>query len=626
MRVRSVAFWCAIVVSMAVVLPSCSGDPVSPGGGSLGASWVAWRNPNPFSYPYALNAIWGSSSRDLYAVGEYGMVLHYDGRKWSVVRFGEERGFTGVWGNSAGHVFAVGHGGAIVHYDGKRWSRMASGTSERLNAVWGRTRYDVYAVGEAGTVLHFDGREWSSILSGTDQTLRGVWGDRLQAFAVGDGGTVLRLTPRNAQHVDVPTTNDLYGIGGSSSTGLKAVGALGTVLHYDGSMWRPVKSGTIRDLSNVRGTEDGHVIVTAGSRFLHFDGREWGFMDVAPEGGGEFVDVWGLSMSNLFLLQVDKVLHYDGATPSAMELPVRPSGDAPGQTLVDIWGLSANDVYAVGRVGAVLHYDRANWTAMTVGESDLETIWGFSESRLFAVSTVIDCMEPPPCFDPPCPEPPILSSILSFDGTTWSEINVLQRKWIRRVWTSSEDCCFAVGSFLVPVYEQIDCDFYRTILRYDGTAWTVMIDETTPGRLNDVWGASESDVFAVGSGGAILYYDGLVWMEMASGTTEDLIAVWGGSANDVFAAGANGAVLRFDGQAWLTMGSETTKTIHDVWGSSVNDVFAVGEGGTILHFDGSTWKPMPSPTENTLYAVWGAAPDDVFAVGEYGTICHYGSH
>jgi hypothetical protein len=623
-KARNVLLLSAAFVLAIGTISSCGDDPAVPSGTTV-PSWVAWRNPNAFSYSYGLNAIWGNASRDLYAVGEYGMVLHYDGREWSVVRYGEEGGFNDVWGSSAGRVFAVGHDGAILHCDGQRCARMASGTAVRLNAVWGRGWYDVYAVGEAGTVLHFDGRKWSSILSGTNRTLHGVWGDGLRTFAVGDDGTILRLTPRDAQHVDVPTTNDLYGIGGSSTTGLYAVGALGTVLHYDGSRWRPVKSGTIRDLSNVRGTEDGHVIVTAGSRLLHFDGREWGFMDVAPEGDGGFVDVWGLSMSSLFLLQGDKVLHYDGATPSAMELPVRPRGDAPGQTLVDIWGPSANDVYAVGRAGAVLHYDRTSWTPMTAGGSDLETIWGFSESRLFAVSTVIECLDMPPCFDPPCPEPPILSTILSFDGTTWSEMNVLQRKWIRRVWTSSEDFLLAVGSLLVPVYEQIDCDFYRTILRYDGTDWRAMIDETTPGRLNDVWGASESDVFAVGSGGTVLHYDGLVWAEMASGTTEDLYAVWGTSVDNAVAVGAGGVILRFNGQAWFSMGSGTTKTIHDVWGSSVNDVFAVGEAGTILHFDGSTWKLMPSPTENTLYAVWGAAPDDVFAVGEYGTICHYGS-
>jgi hypothetical protein len=276
--------------------------------------------------------------------------------------------------------------------------------------------------------------------------------------------------------------------------------------------------------------------------------------------------------------------------------------------------------------GAVLHYDGTDWTSTTTGGSDLEAVWGISESEIYAVSFTFD--DPPPCFDPPCPGRQVFSSIFSSDGATWSEKYVIANKWIKSIWGVSGDALFAVGSF-TEFWEEGNVGglrYYRTILRYDGTAWSAMIEETTPGVLNDVWGDSENDVFAVGSGGAILHYDGSLWSEMTSGTSEDLNAVSGCSANDVFAVGANGTVLRFDGQAWLPMTSVTTKTINDVWGSSMNNVFAVGENGTILHFDGSEWGGMPSPTANSLYAVWGSAPNDVFAVGVYGTICHYGSH
>ena len=35
----------------------------------------------------------------------------------------------GVWGSSASDVFAVGDGGTILHYDGSAWSAMSSGTT-----------------------------------------------------------------------------------------------------------------------------------------------------------------------------------------------------------------------------------------------------------------------------------------------------------------------------------------------------------------------------------------------------------------------------------------------------------------------------------------------------------------
>lgn len=55
--------------------------------------------------------------------------------------------------------------------------------------------------------------------------------------------------------------------------------------------------------------------------------------------------------------------------------------------------------------------------------------------------------------------------------------------------------------------------------------------------LRGVWGASGSDVFAVGEVGTIIHYDGSVWTSMDSGTTENLKAVWGSSGSDVFAVG-----------------------------------------------------------------------------------------
>jgi hypothetical protein len=59
-------------------------------------------------------------------------------------------------------------------------------------------------------------------------------------------------------------------------------------------------------------------------------------------------------------------------------------------------------------------------------------------------------------------------------------------------------------------------------------------------HLYAVWGSSGSDVFAVGTGGTILHYDGADWSPMDSGTTHGLEGVWGSGGGDVF-AGAAGA-------------------------------------------------------------------------------------
>ena len=59
-----------------------------------------------------------------------------------------------VWGSSGNDVFAVGNDGTILHYDGSDWSLMSSGTTVEICNVWGNTGSDVFAVGFSGTILH----------------------------------------------------------------------------------------------------------------------------------------------------------------------------------------------------------------------------------------------------------------------------------------------------------------------------------------------------------------------------------------------------------------------------------------------------------------------------------------
>jgi hypothetical protein len=101
--------------------------------------------------------IWGSSGSDVFAVGEYGTILHYDGTSWSSMVSGTTNHLTGVWGSSGNDVFAMGEYGVILHYDGSSWSFMEIDTTYNLNGVWGSSGSDVFAVGYAGTIFHYDG-------------------------------------------------------------------------------------------------------------------------------------------------------------------------------------------------------------------------------------------------------------------------------------------------------------------------------------------------------------------------------------------------------------------------------------------------------------------------------------
>lgn len=73
----------------------------------------------------------------------------------------------GMCGRSGSDVYAVGNAGTILHFDGDAWTAMTSGTSSDLFGVAGSTGGDVFAVGQGGLILGFDGAHWWPMASGT---------------------------------------------------------------------------------------------------------------------------------------------------------------------------------------------------------------------------------------------------------------------------------------------------------------------------------------------------------------------------------------------------------------------------------------------------------------------------
>src|SRR5207237_5473138 len=53
-----------------------------------------------------------------------------------------------VWGSGASDVWAVGDMGVILHWNGSGWSQVPSGTTKYLRCIWGRSSNDVWAVGD----------------------------------------------------------------------------------------------------------------------------------------------------------------------------------------------------------------------------------------------------------------------------------------------------------------------------------------------------------------------------------------------------------------------------------------------------------------------------------------------
>jgi len=102
----------------------------------------------------------------------------------------------------------------------------------------------------------------------------------------------------------------------------------------------------------------------------------------------------------------------------------------------------------------------------------------------------------------------------------------------------------------------------------------------------------------------------LAWRTIKVGTSQTLVGAWGSGPNDVWIVGSGGAVLHFDGKKWTMPYLGPGQTLTGVWGSGPKDVYVLGYT-TLHHFDGKTWTKRNPGGVSGYSAIWGTGPDNV---------------
>ena len=102
-----------------------------------------------------LSSVWSSAPDDVFAVGgvgQSGAIYHFDGSTWAPMVVPPVGTLNAVWGTSGADVYAVGRGN-ILHYDGQAWTVVQT-TDQFLAGVWASSPLDVFVVGARGLILH----------------------------------------------------------------------------------------------------------------------------------------------------------------------------------------------------------------------------------------------------------------------------------------------------------------------------------------------------------------------------------------------------------------------------------------------------------------------------------------
>lgn len=143
--------------------------------------------------------------------------------------------------------------------------------------------------------------------------------------------------------------------------------------------------------------------------------------------------------------------------------------------------------------------------------------------------------------------------------------------------------------------------------------------------IRSIHGTGSDNVFAAGSDGALLRYDGARWDPLTPAAFDHFRAVFTFAPDHAIALGQLGTIQKWNGAAWSVMQSDATWRFNAVIGFGASDAFAVGNRG-ILRYDGTMWTTFAAPSANELTKIWGASPTDLYVIDSAGTLSHFSAN
>jgi len=184
-----------------------------------------------------------------------------------------------------------------------------------------------------------------------------------------------------ATHADAA----LMSVGGTGPNDVWLVGAQPAanaaplVLHGDGTTWTPVATGQVHDIWWVESFVDGPTyLVGGGATVLRVDAGDVVTRLQTPGFAGQTVfGAWGQSPDDVWAVggfagRSGFVWRTDGTTvrdePIPLDVPRSPDGEIGA--LLKVWGRSATDVWIVGGVGTILHWDGRAFSVVPSGTTE----------------------------------------------------------------------------------------------------------------------------------------------------------------------------------------------------------------------------------------------------------------
>ncbi len=221
--------------------------------------------------------------------------------------------------------------------------------------------------------------------------------------------------------------------------------------------------------------------------------RDYGTTELFP---GRLFTILSFGANNVYACSYANLLHWNGSVWQEKaffmtEIPFN------GQ-VNKMWGDNANNIYCVGRTGAIYHYNGSLWRKIEAGSTaTLWDIWGIG-SEIYVCGFR----------NSPLPAERLL---LKLTGDRVQSLSLPPDFTPRAIWFSNRHRLFIHNSSVG-----------RTAVKRADGSWIQMPPHATLGTIRSLRGTQANDMFGVNGSGRIEHFNGENWATLNVGTIPDV--------------------------------------------------------------------------------------------------------
>jgi hypothetical protein len=269
-------------------------------------------------------------------------------------------------------------------------------------------------------------------------------------------------------------------------------GTIGSSTLYDVAIIDENNIWAVGEIQIADTSINGYTVYNA----VHWDGSDWELFRIPNYDYpntlvyGALQTIFAFSANDIWFCSYSNLVHYDGSTFSS-KAQFMTSINFNGQVL-KMWGSDKNNIYCVGRNGAIYHYYGTNWQRIESGTTlNINDIWGdFNEKtqewEVLAVASNVNTS--------------VERAIIKIGNNTSQSTSTSPIQWsLKTCWFIPMRKYYVAGS---GIYEK-----HNLIL----DQWANEPLEITTYYTNRIRGNDINDVVGVGAFGDLVHFNGWQW-------------------------------------------------------------------------------------------------------------------